>query len=753
MEAREVTIGAGSDVFGRRSGVEDLGFAQTQHAGRVARLAPTCPAAQFARDVINSKVKRDQRKAARPQPKIQPKSDLWQRYSVHAPLLAVILVALAAYSNSFHGPFLLDNKEAMLQDTRVHTNTGDNVARIFRTPYHQTLLSGLYRPVTTWTYLLNYAILGSGTAPESYHWLNFLLHAFNIVLVYCLALALFEDRTAALAASALWGLHPVLTESVTNIIGRADMLSATGVLGALLCYWVAARAKGARQIVAIAGVALAAGVAVWSKESGVVAIALLPLFDWIFLRGLPGRARAAAIGAAAIPMALYFVVRAGVLARFPVGPTPYTDNPLIGAPFLAAQLTAFRVIAKYFGLLVWPARLSADYSYSEIPAAVSAMGYFGLALCIAAAALALWAWRRHKPLFFAILLFFIALAPVANVFLRIGTVMAERFLYLPAVGFILAVVYGLRAVLERAPQRRNAVAYALGLVLVLLAARTYNRNSDWNDEQRFWESVTENAPGSYKGHIGLASKLPLIRRADRDRAAAEIARTVAILDPLPDAQNAPLAYRMAGSIYRNMGDQIALHRAERDGTQPHDWYQKALVVLFRSQAMELARDLALRDLNAKRGTPSPTFLPADLYFEIGRTYLRDGQQLQALSFYERGRDLGTNADLLEDEGGTFESFGDYRKAAQRYIEALEVDSSRNDLTPKIAEMYKKAEPNGCGIAPGGGLNLQCPMVHEDICGAARNVEDTFTRHGQPEDAAQVRRLAIIDLGCTGIGGK
>jgi len=698
-------------------------------------------------------VKRDQRKAARPQPKIQPKSDAWQRYSVHAPLLAVILIALAAYSNSFHAPFVLDNKEAIVQDTRVHANTGDNLSRIIRTPYHQALLSGLYRPVTTWTYLLNYAVLGSGSSPEGYHWLNFLLHAFNIVLVYCLALALFEDRTAALVASALWGVHPVLTESVTNIIGRADMLSAAGVLGALLCYRAAVRATGARQILAIAGVALAAGLAVWSKESGVVAIALLPLFDWTFFRGQPARARAWTIGAAAIPMALYFAVRAGVLARFPAGLTPYTDNPLIGAPFLAAQVTAFKVIAKYFGLLVWPARLSADYSYSEIPAAVSALGYFGLALCVASACLALWAWRRHKPLFFSILFFFIALAPVSNVFIRIGAVMAERFLYLPAVGFVLAAVYGLRTVVDRAPQRRTAIGYALALVLLVFAARTYNRNSDWDDEQRFWESVTESAPNSYKGHIGLASKLPLVRRADRERAAAEIARTFAILDPLPDAQNAPLAYRMAGSIYRRMGDEVAMHRAEPDGTQPGEWYQKSLAALFRSQAMELARDQAFRDLNAKRGTPRPTFLPADLYFEIGRTYLRNAQQLQALSFYERGRDLGTNADLLEDEGGTFESFGDYRKAAQRYIEALEVDSKRNDLTPKIAEMYKKAEPNGCGVAPGGGLNIQCPMVHEDICSAARNVEDTFTRHGQPEDAAEVRRLAIIDLGCTGIGGK
>jgi len=698
-------------------------------------------------------VKRDQRKAARPEPKVPSKPDAWQRYSVHAPLLAVILIALAAYSNTFQAPFLLDNKDSILQDTRVHADTSENLSRIFRTPYHQTLLSGLYRPVTTWTYLLNYAILGSGNAPAGYHWLNFLLHALNIVLVYCLALALFEDRTAALAASALWGVHPVLTESVTNIIGRSDMLAAAGVLAALLFYRAAARSTGVRQVGAIAGVALAAGIAVWSKESGVVVIALLPLYDLTFLRGLPGRARAAGIAAAALPLAVFFVVRAGVLARFPVGPTPFTDNPMFGASFWVARVTAFKVIAKYLGLLIWPGRLSADYSYAEIPAAASALGYFGLVLCVAAGALAIWAWRRQKPLFFSILFFFIALAPVSNVFLLIGSVMAERFLYLPAVGFILAVVYGLRLLVQRTPHRRAAIGYALAFVLLVFTGRAYSRNSDWSDEQRFWESVTESAPNSYKGHIGLASKLPLIRRADRDRATAEIARTLAILDPLPDLQNAPLAYRMAGAIYRNMGDEVALHRADPDGSQPNDWYQKALVVLFRSQSMELARDQAYRDLNARRGTPRTTFLPADLYFEIGRTYLRMANQLQALSFYERGRELGSNADLLEDEGGVLASYGDYRKAAQRYIEALEVDSSRNDLTAKIAEMYKKLDPNGCGMAPGGGLNIQCPMVHEDICGAARNVEDTFSRHGQPDDAAEVRRLAIVDLGCTGVGGK
>ena len=77
--------------------------------------------------------------------------------------------------------------------------------------------------------------------------------------------------------------------------------------------------------------------------------------------------------------------------------------------------------------------------------------------------------------------FFVTLAPVSNVFVLIGSIMAERFLYLPAVGFFAAVVYGLRAVALRAPRARTTVAAAIAVVLLAFAARAYTRNADWLD--------------------------------------------------------------------------------------------------------------------------------------------------------------------------------------------------------------------------------------------------------------------------------
>jgi len=106
-------------------------------------------------------------------------------------------------------------------------------------------------PLTTFSYLLNYTVFGNGPHPAGYHWVNFALHAVNIALVYLLGLLLFQEsklkERVAFALAAVWSLHPVLTESVTNIVGRADLLAGFGVLAGLLCHIHGGAASGWRK--------------------------------------------------------------------------------------------------------------------------------------------------------------------------------------------------------------------------------------------------------------------------------------------------------------------------------------------------------------------------------------------------------------------------------------------------------------------------------------------------------------------------
>ena len=377
----------------------------------------------------------------------------------HALLLAAVVgLTLLAYANSFHVSFLVDNTEIILNDTRVHAATAEHFHRILTTQYWETFNNGLYRPLTTLSFLFNYAVLGDGADPFGYHCLNFILHAVNIVLVYLLGLAIFKRIPAALLMSALWGLHPVLTESVTNIVGRADMLAAFGVLAALLCYRQTIGATGARKAAWLAAIGLAATIGVFSKESAIVLVAVFAIHDFTFERGDSWRSRIPSYAAAVIPCLVYLYVRSQVLAGAPRMFTPFNENPLMGAGFWTARMTAIKVIGRYCLLLLWPAGLSWDYSYNEVPLFGWRLGNWedGKAIaallgCAIAAVVALRSWRGRKPVLFAVAFFFVAISPTSNLVIRIGAIMAERFLYLPAVGFAIAVVWALDTLWRKVP--------------------------------------------------------------------------------------------------------------------------------------------------------------------------------------------------------------------------------------------------------------------------------------------------------------
>ncbi len=284
----------------------------------------------------------------------------------YAMLAAVAFLLMLAYSNSFDAPFLVDNAQ-MIRDSRIQAVTSGNIYGIFTERYWEGMGDQLYRPLTTLSYLFNYAVLGNATNPAGYHWFNLILHAANMLLVYWLGLAIFKEATAAVLLSAMWGLHPVLTESVTNVVGRSDMMAACGVLAALLAHRKALYSSGRRRAAWLAGVAVAVTAGMFSKESAIVAIAALVLWDLAFESSIRWRSRLAGYAAAALPCIVFLCVRAQVLANLPWTPIIFVDNPMVGADFWTARITAVKVIGRYFNLLIWPASLSCDYSYNEIP--------------------------------------------------------------------------------------------------------------------------------------------------------------------------------------------------------------------------------------------------------------------------------------------------------------------------------------------------------------------------------------------------
>jgi protein O-mannosyl-transferase len=441
-------------------------------------------------------------------------AQVWSERGRH--LLLLWAFVFLAYSNSFHAGILFDDVGVLVQDPRIRAVTAQNLGSIFTEGYwHINPYSGSYRPFVTLSYLVNYALFDNGASPAGYHWVNLVLHGVNVTLVYALGLLVFAESRLGLAMAAVWGLHPLLTESVTNIVGRADELAALGVLAGLLCYARWTSASGRRKWWWLAAMVVAQAIGLFSKENAAILPAILLLYDLTFTDRPDWRARVPAYAALALPFVPFFYMWRQMHARIIIA---FSENPLIKADFWTARLTAVKVLGKLLWLFFWPAHLSPDYSYNAFPLFGWKLASWedektliALAVLLCAIGLAAVCYRRWRAMSFFMAFFLIALMPTANLLIIIGSIMGERFMYLPSVGLVgclIAAIYALgRRISARWPVRPRAAWITLAIVCLALGARTYARNVDWQDGLSLWSSAVQVCPGSARPHMNLGLAL------------------------------------------------------------------------------------------------------------------------------------------------------------------------------------------------------------------------------------------------------
>ena len=442
-------------------------------------------------------------------------------YLALASLLLGALV-LIAYENAWHVGFLRDAAYILGKDPRIRALSRENVRLAFAHGYWwPSFQADLYRPATTLSFMLDGAIFGHVDAPEGHHAVNLALHLANAILVLLIARKLVPDsRRVALIAALIFAVHPVATEAVTYLVGRSDELAAFGILAGLLFHL-----RGSRV-----GVLFASTLAAFSKESGVLLIAVLVLHDVLISR----RVNIASWLAAAIPAIGFVIARHFALRDSPFYGWPFVDNPLVAATPIQTVLTASKVLLRMLGLAFFPRTLSVDYSYDAIP--VFGAGGIQDALCIlgllVAIALVVGAilLRKRAPIpSFATLLFLGLLVPTSSVLFPIGAIFAERFLYLPLAAFALGAAWALEHLSRFHARAPIAIA---AVVTLAFAVRTHVRNDDWHDELTLYRSAAEATPNSFKVHRALAGLLwnrgPSEENADA--AIAEGALALAILD-------------------------------------------------------------------------------------------------------------------------------------------------------------------------------------------------------------------------------
>jgi protein O-mannosyl-transferase len=687
---------------------------------------------------------------------------------------ALCAITLLAYANSFESGFVMDNRMFLLLDNRVHRATAENLSLIVdHTYWWPAQESGLYRPVTTLSYLFNYAILGNADRPAGYHWINLLLHAGNVLLVFALARRLVRDFWPSFLIAAIWAVHPVLTESVTYIVGRADLLAGMTILGGLLLYLKSTESSGWHRWAWLAGLAAITAVGVFCKENAVAVLGVVALYEFTWWNKdaagkQPDSLRMGCLAMAPAFLAMWWM-RSKVLAGSAPALFPFVDNPIVAANFWTGRLTAIKVMAKYLGLLVWPARLSVDYSYAQIPLADGRLTDWLAWIVVAGVSIAVaLLYRRNKVAFFAAGFAFVTLLPTSNLVFPIGTIMAERFLYLPAVGLSICLTLALFSIARRLGAGA-LLPVALGLLIVAaLGTRTWVRNADWKDDITFWSAAVRTSPLSFKTHTALA----LTMRAsdlDFDRVLREDERGLAILDPLPDRLNNAEVYQRVATHYVQKGDRLRVPGPDGKLFAPPESisdYERARSILLRDvsirRAYREASDPRLpntdEDMNAylrltQTGQGTPTLVDNEVvaYLMLSQIDRRLGKWDEALRWARQSRAAGPAvAEAHLEVHDVLMAIGRRDEAIAALMEGILLVS--NPLLPgKLAEDYENSPRDAqCAVGYAGTvpqINPSCPIVRKEACAVSADVVGLVGKTRGSEAAARVKNQIGAAYGC------
>jgi hypothetical protein len=426
------------------------------------------------------------------------------------PPASIALLALLSSATSLGNGFVYDDRPIIEGNPRVQT-----LARwweAFAQSYWPSDWGNTnYRPLTTLSFAVQWA-LGDGT-PGVFHAVNVVLYLAACVGVLILARRVLPSN-AAWVVAALFAVHPVHVEATGNVVGQSELMVALCSTLAVAAYIRARVDDRERRMnwTTIAVIAVLYAVATFSKETGFLVPGLLLAAEAtvVAMRLEPDRrtvrARARELwplyAACGVIGVVYLAFRRSVLGGF--GDDPNTVISMLGHK--ARLLTMLGVVPEWARLLLWPARLAVDYSPPGIPVILAPAPEVipGLLMVVCATLVAVASWQRHRLAAFGLAWLAITIFPVSNVVLRSGVILAERTLFLPSVGALIAVGVGVARLNSHwstiGRPWRLASAAALGLVLALGVSKSATRQRIWHDADSFEAGIAADAPRSYRAH-------------------------------------------------------------------------------------------------------------------------------------------------------------------------------------------------------------------------------------------------------------
>jgi tetratricopeptide (TPR) repeat protein len=492
-----------------------------------------------------------------------------------APVLFALLAASAVYLPRLSAPLMWDDRPFLLDNTAIERPIS---LKSYVSPDYFNWSGELtWRPLATWSYSALSRLFLKRPFPMRAGML--VLHLLNCALLAWLIAGAGLGAEVALIAAAFFLIHPAHVETLMCVTFNKEILCALGILGMLVAHQRGRAAWAAGFLI----------FALLPKEAGLAGPLLALLYDAVVRREVRWKDHALYAAIAAV----YLAVRFGPL-RGPGG----EQNLSALLPFSERFYYAARGFASSYRVLLFPRRLRIDYFALPASSALDALLWVYAALAILAAVYVLARMHRKRApgasffLLWPLPFLFLTsnLLPTAVLSLRL---MAERWLYLPALGFSAAAAYAVR---ER-PRAR-------WLLLCLWGVLGLSRAVDWQSESRLWKSLVDIYPWSAKANEGLADAY--FREDDNGRALAYYERALAlrrdkedlvlrhyaaIAPPGTIGWDSPFLYRGLGLTRLRLGEKAAAEDmfAKAVALQPSDGFSYRVLSYLAAEGGDFPR--------------------------------------------------------------------------------------------------------------------------------------------------------------------
>jgi tetratricopeptide (TPR) repeat protein len=408
------------------------------------------------------------------------KIKFFKNWNIVITFVLFAIMGFIVYANALKGGFIWDD-ELLVQDNMVIRGLS-KMPDFFtqdisgRQDVHRY---GFYRPLTMMTFAIDYASGKSNV--EIYHLTSIILHILSAFSIYLLVNLLFRERLISLLTGTLFLIHPVQTEAVTYISGRADLLVSLFIISSLIFYIKYLESKSKR----LYGLLLISYVfALLSKENSLIFPAILLLYHYGFRKGFKIREFSPILGLTFLYIFLRFTLLASLL--------PETDITQWRALF--GRVPGFFVaIASYIRILFFPFDLHMEYGNMSF----SLYDFRAILGAVISIVLLIYAFRKRNRdalFFFSACWFFIALLPSSSIYPVNAFFMAEHWLYLPSLGFFIIISKWLTDLYSFKKFRMLAL-FCIFSISAFYSYLSIMQNYYWRDPVIFYTRTLKYGPG------------------------------------------------------------------------------------------------------------------------------------------------------------------------------------------------------------------------------------------------------------------